>query len=926
MSEKSQKVTNVILAVGGAALGIFIFTKYRKSILQKLSYTKRRILHDFIKIPRTKFQVQLINDEKECALFIEQLRKHCFDFPVVGFDCEWVTVNNQRRKIALIQLCSIKGFCALFRVSKFSNIPIELRNILEDPTIIKTGITPEHDANYLFQDYAIMMKGTFDLRFLALLADEKAEGLGKLSKAILGIELDKNWRVRCSDWEIETLSKQQIDYAAKDAFVAIEIFHELYKTIKPNESRHEEIKTFCDTYTDIKFKNKLNNFGENDRKLLNPKNSRFGKNVYRAYTTRSTPYYDNCHLQAPDGELLCTCDYKKAIWYVKKERGVVISEDPIYTVRLNFEPAGRAVGEVGEYYKCQRDNCCVVCGKTNELIRKNVVPREYRKFFPEVMKSKTSHDVLLLCFMCHQRSNITDLKMRQSLQMECDAPLSGLTNVELSDAAKKLNQEQKIARALMNQEIPEKRKAELKQMLQKMYENKEINDELLSEILSKKPIKINFEMPSHGEIVVKKFIENGGLTQLEKRWRQHFLDVMEPKHMPKLWSVNHNINRLEIRASEGRINSEELKIAGVDAVILPKASQLSSVSVDDNNEEDNIDSSSDFEYHSAIGSNDSHSKPVDLDRTITEENYYSDGASTKSFYETIKSDGSTLDDFHSFASSFNEHPLDDFDESCSSLSSDENSLDSDTEKTSMTKIGTFITPIVEPIDGRLVGGANVGLGLVPFMASLRTLQNLHFCGGSILTNRWILTSGQCVFGRALNSINVVVGTVTLNAGGVTIRSTNITIHPGYNPATLINDVGLIFVASNIALSNNVQLGAISANIIGQGMSAQVSGWGSNVLGGGVSSNNLLRMTTNIISNAECRSRHSRFDESRVTNDKICTFTRSDEGTCYGDEGGALVVNGLIAGIASWQVACGQGIPDVYERIAPHRLWILGIIG
>lgn len=132
-----------------------------------------------------------------------------------------------------------------------------MRKLLEDPDIIKAGVTPASDARYLLQDYAINVNGTFDLRFLALLAKHKAEGLGKLSKSILDIELDKDWRIRCSDWEIEELSPQQVDYAAKDAFVAIEIFRKLYDSIRPGASDPTSIRKFCDNYTDITFQNKL---------------------------------------------------------------------------------------------------------------------------------------------------------------------------------------------------------------------------------------------------------------------------------------------------------------------------------------------------------------------------------------------------------------------------------------------------------------------------------------------------------------------------------------------------------------------------------------------------------------------------------------------------------------------------------------------
>lgn len=65
--------------------------------------------------------------------------------------------------------------------------------------------------------------------------------------------------------------------------------------------------------------------------------------------------------------------------------------------------------------------------------------------------------------------------------------------------------------------------------------------------------------------------------------------------------------------------------------------------------------------------------------------------------------------------------------------------------------------------------------------------------------------------------------------------------------------------------------------------------------------------------------------NRITETKLCTFTRSAEGTCYGDEGGALIVGGQLVGVASWQVACATGHPDVFERITPHRLWINSLI-
>jgi hypothetical protein len=44
---------------------------------------------------------------------------------------------------------------------------------------------------------------------------------------------------------------------------------------------------------------------------------------------------------------------------------------------------------------------------------------------------------------------------------------------------------------------------------------------------------------------------------LERRWRKNFLDTMKPRFLPPLWSVDHQKERLDIRAAENRIDAED---------------------------------------------------------------------------------------------------------------------------------------------------------------------------------------------------------------------------------------------------------------------------------------------------------------------------------------------------------------------------------
>jgi hypothetical protein len=57
---------------------------------------------------------------------------------------------------------------------------------------------------------------------------------------------------------------------------------------------------------------------------------------------------------------------------------VKVSDDPL-TIQLLFEPNGRPA-DVSDYYLHEKDNVCVVCGAAESYIRKNVIPREYRKY------------------------------------------------------------------------------------------------------------------------------------------------------------------------------------------------------------------------------------------------------------------------------------------------------------------------------------------------------------------------------------------------------------------------------------------------------------------------------------------------------------------------------------------------------------------
>ncbi|XP_038209288.1 exonuclease 3'-5' domain-containing protein 2 [Zerene cesonia] len=520
--------------------------------------------------------IKLVENEDHCDEIVSEFLKKCSKHHAIGFDCEWVTVLGKRQPVALIQLSTYDGFCSLFRLSKMNSIPASLKNLLEDEKIYKVGVAPVDDAKYVAADYGVYIKSTLDIRHIVELCGYDPGGLAALSLSLLGVTLDKTWRIRCSDWAATELTTRQINYAAADAHVAIKMFVNLVNKHQRRgllwfrgKDHWDNLNELCWKYADVCFKTKVTKKVKNG---LKDKESKPSKDLVLSkrypYAIRSKPLYHNCFLQAPDGELLCTCDTKKAIWYVEKELADKVSDDPL-TVRLRFEPAGRSVGTVGQYYQLTKQNRCVVCGEDNSYIRKNVVPREYRKHFPEVMKDHSSHDVLLLCVACHQRSNMLDQAVRERLALLCDAPFASHDKTKYIEDAecKKIRS---AARALLYQSrkhvLPEARVKELETVLLLHYpEHDEITEQLLAEASEISVVIENADYECHGYKVVEYFLNNevGGLLRLEEMWRQHFLDCMQPRHMPHLWSVKHNEERLRVRLSEGRLSENDMKMIGM---------------------------------------------------------------------------------------------------------------------------------------------------------------------------------------------------------------------------------------------------------------------------------------------------------------------------------------------------------------------------
>lgn len=352
-------------------------------------------------------RVVVVSCPSDWAGLATTLRRHTALLPVLGMDCEWVSEEGRARPVALLQLATAGGLVVLARLLTCGPLPPDVRRVLADPEVFKVGVAVAADSRKLLAGWGLEVGGCVDLRHLAVEVGGAGDRLGLegLADSVLGIRLDKEWGVRAGDWEAATLDPRQVAYAANDALVAVAILWELLHThftatwaataasLLWDEARLvAEVAALLARFVDLEFSSKEGRARAREGRGVTPPLAAKGRHHN---STRKSPLYHNCMLQAPDGQVLCTCDTKKARWYVAKGIGEVVTEEPL-VVRLRFEPSGRPDGKAGEYYLSVKPNICVVCGASEAYLRKNVVPHEYRRYFPAVMKDHQSHDVLLM--------------------------------------------------------------------------------------------------------------------------------------------------------------------------------------------------------------------------------------------------------------------------------------------------------------------------------------------------------------------------------------------------------------------------------------------------------------------------------------------------------------------------------------------------
>ncbi|XP_017754933.1 PREDICTED: trypsin-1-like [Eufriesea mexicana] len=230
---------------------------------------------------------------------------------------------------------------------------------------------------------------------------------------------------------------------------------------------------------------------------------------------------------------------------------------------------------------------------------------------------------------------------------------------------------------------------------------------------------------------------------------------------------------------------------------------------------------------------------------------------------------------------------------------------------------------VQSFAPKIIGGNNASINNYPYQVAIHVSGKMQ-CGGSLISQTWVLTAAHCVYGMTPNVVQVRVGSTYCSKDGTLINDIAQVIWPWqYSSSTYNYDVALIKLTKPIPITATTRPITLASptTSVASGTNAIVLGWGL-LSESGPMSPNLQALKVPIVDQNKCQKIFGTIGWA-VTENMLCAGElTSSKDTCAGDSGGPLVYNNIQIGIVSWGYECAKpNYPGVYTRVSAVRDWI-----
>lgn len=245
--------------------------------------------------------------------------------------------------------------------------------------------------------------------------------------------------------------------------------------------------------------------------------------------------------------------------------------------------------------------------------------------------------------------------------------------------------------------------------------------------------------------------------------------------------------------------------------------------------------------------------------------------------------------------------------------------------------------IQSEVGAAVYGGTTASITDAPWQVAitLKSASNEYdgfFCGGSLISNQWIITAAHCLVDDydsplSPSSLLVHVGSSRLSTSAKATRAVSaVRVHDGYDSYTAVNDIALLKLTNPVTFApGTIEAIDIAASDPYDGEIARITGWGE--VRGATYPATMQKGNITIQAGSVCENSYYDF----YTSSQICGGDASTD-VCSGDSGGPLThteagkqsLIGLVSyGSAS---ACASGTPSAFTRVSFYRSWIQSQIG
>ncbi|XP_059083464.1 brachyurin-like [Tigriopus californicus] len=183
---------------------------------------------------------------------------------------------------------------------------------------------------------------------------------------------------------------------------------------------------------------------------------------------------------------------------------------------------------------------------------------------------------------------------------------------------------------------------------------------------------------------------------------------------------------------------------------------------------------------------------------------------------------------------------------------------------------------------KIVGGEEAVPHSYPFIVGM-FIDDMYFCGGSILNENWILTASHCMDGA--NTVEVIAGAHNIREDEPTQQkmvSSEYTVHEGWTNNLVEGfDVTVIKLPQPLEFNENVQPITRTSSEPAVGDLVTAIGWGKpSDSAAGISDTLNMVDKLDIIDRATCGDTYG----SVLSEDINCISAKDGRGTCNGDSG------------------------------------------